>query len=460
MWWWLLGLFAVRAAEPQCAAGAEGACAADPPSARFLADAKAKGMDMRIKRKGEKMLTTEDIFYGRYIFRIPRSAALSNETLELASLRLELAAFLERLRTDFNVTNVEDIHMVSTVMALLAERRLGDSSRFKPWLDRVANTSVLVFELTPRQRQALAATSVNGSYEEMQNKIDFVHDSIGNTSLAPTTREEVKWAISVILRHARTVHPPFDAPWKPARMMLLPVDEVLDMDLSVKNELTVALQEDSMKYGEHKQHEGYFITQIARSDLVKGTPIYFWPGRFSNSELILRFGRSFNDTQVGIGRNVSLPSNWSPKKEAPIHKEYAKYNCSSQESFEIRFSARGKPSKQFVRCFRVAWFMSNGWYSPMVLSRVHLLDKWPPPKKYDHDDWLSWTQADLELNKVLNDYCSIMKARIDELDFELMEELAASNEPNDKLVHELVVGERQAFGNCLKVNYKFLGKSR
>ena len=32
-----------------------------------------------------------------------RSAALSNETLELASLRLELAAFLERLRTDFNV---------------------------------------------------------------------------------------------------------------------------------------------------------------------------------------------------------------------------------------------------------------------------------------------------------------------------------------------------------------------
>ena len=35
---------------------------------------------------------------------------------------------------------------------------------------------------------------------------------------------------------------------------------------------------------------------------------------------------------------------------------------------------------------------------------------------------------------MLNDYCSIMKARIDELDFELMEELAASNEPNDKLV--------------------------
>ena len=38
------------------------------------------------------------------------------------------------------------------------------------------------------------------------------------------------------------------------------------------------------------------------------------------------------------------------------------------------------------------------------------------------------------ISEVLNDYCSIMKARIDELDFELMEELAASNEPNDKLV--------------------------
>jgi hypothetical protein len=451
---WLLAVLA-RAAEPQCLA--EGC---EDPHSRFMAEAKVKGMDMRIRKKGEKMLTTQDIFYGRYIFRIPRSAALSNETLELASLRLELAAFLERLQSDFNVTNVEDIHMVSTVMALLAERRLGNASRFRPWLDRVANTSVLVFELTPRQRQALAATSVNGSYEEMQKKIDFVHDSIGNTSLAPATRAEVQWAISVILRHARTVHPPFDAPWKPARMMLLPVDEVLDMDLTVNNELTVALQEDSMRYGERKQHEGYFITQIARTDMVKGTPIYFWPGRFSNSELILRFGRSFNDTQVGIGRNVSLPSNWSPKKEAPIAQEYAKYNCSSQESFELRFSARGKPSKTFARCFRVAWFMANGWYSPMVLSRVHLLDKWPPPKKYDHDDWLSWTQADLELNKVLTDYCSMMIARLDELDFELMEELAISNDRNDKMVHELVAGERQAFGNCVKVNNKAFGKGR
>ena len=51
--------------------------------------------------------------------------------------------------------------------------------------------------------------------------------------------------------------------------------EVLDMDLSVKNELTVALQEDSMKYGEHKQHEGFLTLQsllaASTSSMRRGT---------------------------------------------------------------------------------------------------------------------------------------------------------------------------------------------
>lgn len=192
--------------------------------------------------------------------------------------------------------------------------------------------------------------------------------------------------------------------------------------------------------------------------MIKGTPIAVWPGHLSNSELILRFGKSFNDTSIGIGRNASQPPNWTPNRDAPIAKEYAKYNCSSLESFEQRFSLKGKPSKSFVRCYRVSWFMANGWYSPLITERMALLDKWPPPKRYKHDDWLSWTQADLELNKVMQQYCAMMKDQLDEQDFELHQELAASTDPQDQLIHELVQGERLAFGNCIDLAEKVGGK--
>ena len=39
--------------------------------------------------------------------------------------------------------------------------------------------------------------------------------------------------------------------------------------------------------------------------------------------------------------------------------------------------------------------MTNGWYSPMLERKAHELSKWPPPKKYTHEDWLAWTQAPL-----------------------------------------------------------------
>ena len=46
------------------------------------------------------------------------------------------------------------------------------------------------------------------------------------------------------------------------------------------------------RYGENRQYEGYFVTQIARTDMIKGTPVAVWPGHLSNSELILRHGKS------------------------------------------------------------------------------------------------------------------------------------------------------------------------
>lgn len=45
-------------------------------------------------------------------------------------------------------------------------------------------------------------------------------------------------------------------------------------------------------------------------------------------------------------------------------------------------NARGYPMRNFVRCYRVSWFITNGWYSPALKSRMRELNKWPPPEKY------------------------------------------------------------------------------
>jgi hypothetical protein len=420
----------------------------------------AKGLELRLRRKNGRLVTSEDIFYGRHTLRVPRSLVISNETLESPADRLAVRSFIDSLPTTYNVTSVEDVHMVSTALALLIESRLEEQSRFAPWLRLVSNTSLLVLDLNERQRLALIGTTVEHAHDEMRGRVDLVLRSAGNISFTPPiTEEEARWAVAVIMKHARTVHPPFDqVEQRPARMCLLAVPELLDMELSTIPDNTLAYQEEMLRYGENKQHEGYFVTQIARSDMVKGSPVAVWPGHLSSSELTLRFSKSFNMTSVGIGRNVSQPPNWTPNKNAPISQEYAKYNCTGLESFELRFDPKGRPSKTFVRCYRVSWFMANGWYSPMIQQRMSLLSKWPPPKKYSHEDWLSWTQADLDLNKVILEYCKLMKDKLDVQDFELHESLAVSTDQQDKLVAGIVAGERQAFGNCIHLSEKVSGK--
>merc|ERR1711862_920346 len=121
---------------------------------------------------------------------------------------------------------------------------------------------------------------------------------------------------------------------------------------------------------------------------------------------------SFGFNRIGIGRNVSQLPNWDQNAESNIRKEYDRYNCSSLEAFELRLSTGGLPMRQWVRCFRVSWFLTNGWYTPAMRNRIRELDKWPPPSKYTKEDWLSWTQADAELNKILLGYCTDTKAKL------------------------------------------------
>merc|ERR1712178_191150 len=157
-----------------------------------------------------------------------------------------------------------------------------------------------------------------------------------------------------------------------------------------------------------------------------------------NSDMIVRFGQAFPHNPIGIGRNVTQPPNWDDAKESNIRKEYEKYNCSTLEAFELRLSTRGTPFRSWVRCYRVSWFLTNGWYSPALKSRLRELDKWPPPAKYTKEDWLSWTQADRELNKVVLDYCSYMRARLkDTVDSATANDFRKSKDPMDKLIWHL-----------------------
>merc|ERR1719326_213194 len=190
--------------------------------------------------------------------------------------------------------------------------------------------------------------------------------------------------------------------------------------------------------------------------MAKGEEVYLWAGRLSNSEMLMRHNRTFRDNPTGIGRNVTQPPNWSPNPNVPIQKEYAKFNCSSLESFELRFSTKGWPMRAFIRCWRVSWFLANGWYNPGYAKKpgiLRSLEKWPPPKKYDHDDWLAWTQADNQLNGVIRDYCEMMKAQLkDTMTAATAEYFRNSEDPTDKLIWQLRVEETKTFKECISLS--------
>merc|ERR1712232_1279718 len=250
-------------------------------------------------------------------------------------------------------------------------------------------------------------TSVEGAFEEMERLRRIIKETSNNVTYFkkwPMTEAEAGWALAVVMKHARVVHPHQDVRDKRhPRMYLFPVKELLDVRLHPEPGLAITFQEEITL--EDGKREEEMVLQIARRDMSKGEEIFLWPSRLSNSEMLVRHGSAFEKNPVGIGRNVTEPPNWHDEKEAKIRKEYAKYNCSTLENFEMRISARGYPDKSFVRCYRISWFITNGWYSPAYEKRQRELNKWPPPERYSKEDWLTWTQADQEVARVITDYC-------------------------------------------------------
>ncbi|KAF4733709.1 hypothetical protein FOZ63_009944, partial [Perkinsus olseni] len=126
------------------------------------------------------------------------------------------------------------------------------------------------------------------------------------------------------------------------------------------------------------------VALVARQDMREGEEVFIWAGHFSNSELLMRYGFRLKDNPVGVGgggnQSSLVPSNWNDFPESPVRKQYSKFNCTSESQFVIRISGRGKPDKDFIRCFRVGWFMTSGWFSPKLVHMRNHLERWPPPE--------------------------------------------------------------------------------
>jgi len=392
--------------------------------------------------------------------KIPRHALLSIETAQPMELRKELNEFLfekATLAKNYNVTGEDAAHLLSLAYPLIALNRDAESV-YRDWLDAVQREKLTVLELTERQRRALVGTTVDGAYEEMARNRDLIRDTAKNLSFfqyAPVGTAEASWAIAVIMRHARVVHPHQDVrEVRMPRMYLFPFKEMLHMSLNPDPAVAVPFQEEIVLDGRQEQE---VVVQIAKRDMRKGEEVFLWPGRLSNSEAAVRFGLRFDKNPVGIGRNVTQPPNWNDKPDSHIRKEYTKHDCANLESFELRFSPSGKPSRSFVRCYRVSWFLTNGWYTPGLLKRRRELEMWPPPKKYGKEDWLAWTQADQEVKRVILEYCTDMRERLkDSIDSEFAVDFRSSKDRLDKLLWELRSEESKTFKECQAFHKKLV----
>jgi len=462
------------AAAGSCPAGkdadASGSCvaAAVPSRAKaFWAEMRKQGLQLKLKRKTvhEKaqagraarnrtaMVLTDDVFYGRAIMKIPRPILLSHDTAALnATLRRELLRVLfedKVLEKKYNITSADATHLLSLAYPLISEDR-DKESVFREWLDAVRDCRLPVLHFSQRQLDVLNGTTVETALEEMTVNRDMIFNSAGNFSAfkdAPVSHGEAEWALAVIMRHARVVHPHQDVreSFDP-RMYVVPLVEMLDMELHKDPNVGISFQEEIIHEGKREEE---LVLQIARRDMAKGEEVFLWPGRFSNSDMVVRFGQAFPNNAIGIGRNVSVPPNWDHNKESNIRKEYEKYNCSTLEAFELRLSASGSPQKSWVRCYRVSWFLANGWYSPALLKRGRELETWPPPAKYSKEDWLAWTQADRDANKILLEYCTMMRSLLkDRISSSLANDFRKSTDPMDRLLWFVRGEESKTFKEC------------
>jgi len=376
---------------------------------------------------------SHDVPYGRPIARIPWGTLIGPDIPSVGQLL------------------PKQQQLLSLVCPLIAESRKPDSVH-REWLDVVSREHLPALRFTDRQQRALEGTTVQRARKEMMELVDFIGASAPScTSLhnQPVSWEEGAWALAVVERHAHLVEPALGTSgddigaWP---RLLLPLVELLSVRRHPDPSLAGAFREETMGIeGASRQ-----IVQRARRDMAAGDEVVTWAGRLSNSDAVLRFGATYLQNPTGVGGNISRPPNWSENQGTPNSREFRKYNCSSLDAFELRISPKGWPERTFVRCQRVALLLKSGWYSPRYIDRIQELNKWPPPKKYNQDDWLGWTQADREVNFMILEYCRRMRQQLKEtITAATVDDFKNSPDPTDQLLWALRVEESRTFKECV-----------
>lgn len=139
-------------------------------------------------------------------------------------------------------------------------------------------------------------------------------------------------------------------------MTIVPLEQLLYANFHPDASISITFQQERIV---HNGTEIDAVLQIARRDMAKGEENFLWPGRFSNSDLVLRWNFTFQPNHIGVGDNVTA-KNWNPDPKSKQYREFAKYNCSADD-FELRFSPKGLPVGKLPRCYRINWFVLNGW---------------------------------------------------------------------------------------------------
>merc|ERR1711933_631348 len=95
--------------------------------------------------------------------------------------------------------------------------------------------------------------------------------------------------------------------------------------------------------------------------------------------------------------------------------------------------------------------LAQGSYkAELFMDQIRLLDKWPPPLKWDHEEWLTWIQAGQAVNRVILEYCQNMKKQLKEtLTASTAEEFRTSADPTDALLWRLRAEESKSFRECV-----------
>jgi len=312
--------------------------------------------------------------------------------------------------------------------------------------------------LTERQRQALVGTTVEELPALWHADVDLMvalGAKLPGFADTPLKKEEALTALGVALREALWVEPPAEgtAPLPlNASLVLAPLPELLQVQRHPNMSIAAPLK----RVISLRSAPGVapLLAVIARRDMHAGEEaLPLWLGRFSSSELALRRDEIYSNNPVGVGGKFAPPQNLSPNRNTPHMREYRKFNCSSGEAFEMRLSPKGWPMRPFIRCARIAHFLATGAYKPGFVDRMDMLDKWPPPKKYAIEEWLSWTQADQTVNRQLHAYCVEMKKQLKEtITSRVADDFRQSTDATDILVWKIRSDETKAFRECVALS--------